>query len=92
MAWQENHDIQYVLEVYSYVMYICDYMTKAQKGMSTLMAEACKEAENNSMTLKHGFHHMAKKLLIAVESSVMEVCYDILQLPITQSSIKKNLS
>ena len=52
------------------------------------MAEACKEAKDGNMTLKQSVCHMANKFLNAVESLVMEACY-ILQLPITQSSIKK---
>ena len=52
MEWQVNHNIQYVLDAYSCLMYICGYMTKAQKDISTLMAETCKEAKYGNMTLK----------------------------------------
>ena len=38
MARQTNQDIHYILDSYSCVTYICDYMTKAQKGMSALIA------------------------------------------------------
>ena len=41
MAQQVNQEFQYVLDAFSCMMHICDYMTKAQKGKSTLMAEAC---------------------------------------------------
>ena len=51
--------------------------------MSTLMAEACKEAKDGNMTLKQSAHHMANHSLNAVESPDMEACYDILQLTIT---------
>ena len=33
-VWQANHDIQYVLDPYSCVVYICDYLMKDNKGMS----------------------------------------------------------
>ena len=36
----------------SCIVYICDYMTKSQKGMSDLLATACKEAREGNMTLK----------------------------------------
>ena len=52
MAWQANHDIQFVLNAYSCVMYICDLMTRALKGMSTLMAEDCKEAKDWQLDIK----------------------------------------
>ena len=52
MVWQTNHDVQYVMDAYSCMMHICDYMTKAQKGMRTIMAEACKEVKDVNLTLK----------------------------------------
>ena len=51
-AWQANHDIHFPLDAYNCVVYICDYMTKAQKGMRDLLATACKETKENNLTLK----------------------------------------
>ena len=51
-AWQANHDIQFVLHVFSCIAYIYDYMTKLHKGMSDLLATVCKEAREGNMTLK----------------------------------------
>ena len=51
-AWQANHDVQLVLEAYSCIVYICDYMMKSHKGMSELLANACQEAKDGNMTLK----------------------------------------
>ena len=50
-AWQANHDVL-VLEAYSCIVYICDYMAKSHKGMSELLANACQEAKDGNMTLK----------------------------------------
>ena len=36
-AWQANHDIQFILDIYILIIYVCDYMTKAQKGTSPLL-------------------------------------------------------
>ena len=59
-AWQANHDIQFVLNVYICIIYICDYMTKAQKGMSDLLATACREArEGKYDTEKKAFNTWA---------------------------------
>ena len=52
-AWQANHDVQLVLEAYSCIVYIGDYMMKSHKGMSELLANACQEAKGGNMTLKH---------------------------------------
>ena len=51
-AWQANHDIQFILDAYRLILYVCDYMTKAKKGMSLLLSETCKEAKGGNMTLK----------------------------------------
>ena len=87
-AWQENHDIQFILDIYSLIVYVCDYMNKAQKGMSLLLLEACKEAKAGNMTLKESVRDMGNKFLNAVETGEQECCYDLLELPITQSSVK----
>ena len=63
-------------------------MTKAQKGMSLLLSEACKEAKAGNMTLKESVRHMGNKLLNVVETSEEECCYDLLELQITQSSVQ----
>ena len=51
-AWQANHDVQFVVDAYQCVSYICDYMTMSQKGMSELFEIACEEASAGNMTLK----------------------------------------
>ena len=51
-VWNANHDIQYVLDPYSCVVYICDYLTKSNKGMSKLLEQAAKEAKQGNMDLK----------------------------------------
>ena len=56
-------------------------MTKSQKELS--------EASARNMNLKQSVHHMGNKLLNAAENSVQECCYDILQLPITNSTCEK---
>ena len=51
--WKANHDIQYVLDAYACAMYIVSYINKSGKGMSRLMAEACKEARKGNKSLKN---------------------------------------
>lgn len=36
-AWRANMDIQYVLDVYACAVYIVNYISKGQKGMSELL-------------------------------------------------------
>ena len=83
-----KHDIQYVLDPYSCVVYICDYLTKNNKGMSILLEQAAKEAKDGNMDLKKSIRHIGNKFLNCVEMSEQECVYSLLELPITHSSIK----
>ena len=51
-VWKANHDIQYVLDLYSCVVYTCDYLMKNNKSMSKLLENASKEAKLGNMELK----------------------------------------
>ena len=88
-VWQGNHDVQFVLDPYQCVTYICDYMMKSQKGMSDLLRAACEEAKAGNMNLREQVHHMGNKFLNAVEEPIQACCYEILQLPISNSTRKK---
>ena len=88
-AWKANHDIQFVLHPFQCVSYICDYMTKSQKGVSELMQDANDEARAGNMDMKKRFRHIANVLLNAAESPIQQCCYDLLGIPITNSSRKK---
>ena len=86
--WKANHDIQYVLDAYACAMYIVSYINKSGKGMSRLMAEACKEARKGNKSLKESVRHIGNKFLNAVEVSAQEAAYLILQLHMSAKSRK----
>ena len=67
---------------------MCDYMTNVHEGMSDLLATPCKEAKEGNMTLKESIWYMGNKHLNGVETAEQECCYDLLELPMTQSSVK----
>ena len=87
-VWKANHDIQYILDAYACAMYIVSYINKSAKGMSTLMAEACKEARKGNKSLKESVRHIGNKFLNAVEVSAQEAAYLILQLNMSLKSRK----
>ena len=87
-VWKANHDIQYNLDAYACAMYIVSYINKSAKGMSTLMAEACKEARKGNKSLKESVRHIGNKFLNAVEVSAQEAAYLILQLNMSRKSRK----
>lgn len=50
-AWRANMDIQFVLDVYACAVYIANYISKAQKGMSELLPLACTEARKANSSI-----------------------------------------
>ena len=62
---------------------------KSQKGMSDLLRAACEEAKAGNMNLREQVRHMGNKFLNAVEEPIQACCYEILQLPISNSTRKK---
>ena len=87
-VWKANHDIQFILDPYACAMYIVSYINKSAKGMSRLMAEACKEAQKGNKSLKESVRHIGNKFLNAVEVSAQEAAYLILQLHMSRKSRK----
>ena len=87
-VWKANQDIQYILDAYAGAMYIVSYINKSTKGMSSLMAEACKEARKGNKSLKESVRHIGNKFLNATEVSAQEAAYLILQLHMSSKSRK----
>ena len=85
-AWRANMDIQFVLDVYACAMYIVSYISKAQKGMSELLQQACAEARKGNSSIKQQVRDIGNKFLNSVEISAQEAVYIILQLPMKKSS------
>ena len=85
-AWKANHDIQFVLDPYACAVYITDYISKSQKGMSTLLHNACKEAREGNDSLRKQVRFMGNKFLNATEISAQEAVYLTLQLPLTKKT------
>ena len=56
--------------------------------MSKLLENAAKEAKEGNMDLKQSVRHIGNKFLNCTEMSEQECAYSLLELPITQSSIK----
>ena len=81
--WHANHDIQPCLHPYAVVQYILSYVTKAQKGMSLQMENACNEARYNNMELKESVRHIGNVFLNGVETGQEEAAFLLLQIPMT---------
>lgn len=85
-AWRANMDIQYVLDVYACAVYIVNYISKAQKGMSKLLRQACTEAREGNSNIKQQVRDIGSKFVNNVEISAQEAVYIVLQLPMRKAS------
>ena len=61
-AWRENMHIQFVLDVYACAVYMVNYISKAQKGMSELLQQACTEAKEENSSLKQQVRDIGSKV------------------------------
>ena len=87
-VWKANHDIQFVLDAYACATYIVSYINKSARGMSLLMAKACKEARKGNKSLKKSVRHIGNKFLNSAEVSAQEAAYLILQLSMSTKTRK----
>jgi len=85
-AWRANMDIQYVLDVYACAVYIANYISKSQKGMSELLRQACTEVRKGNCNIKQQVRDIGSKFLNNVEISAQEAVYITLQLPMRKAS------
>ncbi|XP_076105470.1 uncharacterized protein LOC143073656 [Mytilus galloprovincialis] len=86
VAWQANHDLQFVLDAFACAVYIVSYISKSQKGMSALLDQAAKEARQGNLDLKHQVRHIGNYFSNSVETSAQEATYLTLQMPLTKAT------
>ena len=55
-------DIQFVVDVYACAVYMVTYISKAQKGMSELLQQACTEANEENSSIKQQVRDIGKVL------------------------------
>ena len=67
--------------------YVTTWPSLKKEWVNSLIA--CEEASAGNINQKQSVCHMGNKLLNTAENPVQECCYDILQLPITNSTHKK---
>lgn len=70
-------DIQFVLDIYACAMYIV-YISKAQKGLSELLRQACAKARKENSNIKQQVRDIGNKFLKSVEISAQEAVYIVL--------------
>ena len=75
-----------MLDVYACAVYIANYISKSQKGMSELLRTACTEVREDNCNIKQQLRDIGSKFLNNVEISAQEAVYITLQLPMRKAS------
>ena len=84
LAWKPNLDIQIVLEPYGCASYIVGFISKSQRGLSTQLDAAAKEARKGNFDLKKQVRHIGNAFSNSVEVSAQEAVYLDLQISLTK--------
>ena len=86
LAWKANLDIQIVLEPYGCASYVVGYISKSQRGMSSLLEAAAKEARKENSDIKKQVRHIGNVFSNSVEVGAQEAIYLALQIPLTKGT------
>ena len=86
LAWKANLDIQIVLEPYGCTSYVVGYISKSQRGMSSLLEAAAKEARKGNSDIKQQVRHIGSVFSNSVEVGAQEATYLALQIPLTKGT------
>ena len=85
---ESNMDIQFILNPYSCISYMINYITKIDAGLSKLLRQSVENVLNGNMELKSRLRKVGNTFVNANVLSAQEAVYHILSFPLTQSSRK----
>lgn len=86
MMMRSNMDIQFVLDPYSCIRYITDYINKSQRGLSKLMKQTVDKADMDNVPLIQKLRRIGNTLYNGSEISAQEAAWCRLQLPMVRCS------
>ncbi|XP_070499840.1 uncharacterized protein [Chironomus tepperi] len=86
IAMRSNMDIQFILDVYSCISYVVDYVNKANKGLSRLLRQCIKDYERGNHSIKSKLNALSKVLYNSSETSAQEAAWIRLRQPMCMSS------
>ncbi|XP_073696195.1 uncharacterized protein [Garra rufa] len=88
-CWNANMDIQFVVDAYSCIVYIISYISKAEREMGLLLANAQKEAhKENNMDAKQALRKLGSVFLHNREVSAQESVYRLTNMKLKEGSRK----
>ncbi|XP_077385098.1 uncharacterized protein LOC144023466 [Festucalex cinctus] len=78
LAWNANMDIQYILNAYSCIAYICSYISKAEHGLSQYLKSVIENSRNENVNehdqMREVIQCYSKRREISAQESVARVC------------------
>ncbi|XP_073681681.1 uncharacterized protein [Garra rufa] len=88
-CWNANMDIQFVVDAYSCIVYIISYISKAEREMGLLLANAQKEAhKENNIDAKQALRKLGSVFLHNREVSAQESVYRLTNMKLKEGSRK----
>jgi PIF1-like helicase/Helitron helicase-like domain at N-terminus len=81
-TWGANMDIQFVIDPYAAIEYICNYITKGPRGMSDLMQKLTDKARTNNMSVPDFIMKKANLFFNRRETSLLQAINVVLDLPL----------
>ncbi|KAG5672958.1 hypothetical protein PVAND_003045 [Polypedilum vanderplanki] len=86
IAMRSNMDIQFVLDIYSCVSYVVDYVNKADKGLSRLMRQCVEDHKRGNSNVKNVLKALSKILYNSSETSAQEAAWIRSRLPMCMAT------
>ncbi|XP_068507192.1 uncharacterized protein [Syngnathus scovelli] len=78
LAWDGNLDIQYILNAYSCIAYICSYISKAEHGLSQYLKSVIENSRNENVNesdeMKQIMQAYSKKREVSAQECVARAC------------------
>lgn len=84
---RSNMDIQFVLNAYSCIGYVVDYVNKSSRGLSKLLRECIEEANKGNYSIKEKLKSLAHILYNSSEISAQEAAWCRCRLSMCECSV-----
>ncbi|KAG5674792.1 hypothetical protein PVAND_004740 [Polypedilum vanderplanki] len=86
MAMRSNMDIQFILDVYSCISYVVDYVNKSDKGLSRLLRQCIEDHKRGNTNIKKQMSALSKIIYNSSETPVQEAAWIRLRLPMCSTT------
>ncbi|XP_058494640.1 uncharacterized protein LOC131465769 [Solea solea] len=85
-CWNANLDIQYVVDAYACIVYIISYISKAEREMGLLLANAQKEASKGNVSAKQALKNLGSVYLHNRDVCAQEAVYRLTNMHLRENS------